>query len=707
LFTHHIILKHLVGEKMKHRKPWKTLLICTLIAFGFLSTSNTILADDYICTGTVGAISIDNLRVPRNAICILDGTQVNGNIQIQAHAKLEASNIYVDGNIQSTEDKVNKILVYNKSYVDGNIQIKNSGEADIRDVWIVGDLQLEYNYQMINAENNVIGGNLQAFHNSGGVTIKSNSIDGNLQCKENVPPPTGGENIVNGNMEDQCKNLFGPAPTPPDDASEPIAIWDWHDLNAVRTDLNGNYRLMRSLDPATAGYGELAGETANDGMGWQPIGSYPDHFTGSFDGQGFELEALFINRPDTDRVGLFGRSGGAIRNIGLVNSTVYGDRWVGALVGVNVGTISDSQATGNIRGSMSVGGLSGTNESKAIVNNSYASGNVDGVNHVGGLVGWNGNQAIVVNSCSSGEVSGEEWRIGGLVGTTYRATISNACAAGNVTGGSAVGALAGSSSSSVVHNSYATGNVTGDTHVGGLVGRNVEGSTLRNSYSTGYVSGNYFVGGLVGLNDSSTVRNSFWNTTTSGTTISSGGTGKTSSELRDIATFTDTGTNGLDSPWDIIQVVRGETNAEYTWNIGEAFPFLSGKNLYNLIISTTDHGSVTVPGEGTSTHDIGTRVDLKATPDKGYQFVSWTGDTDFIANATAGTTTAVIIDGMTIAAHFEKSETDDGNRNTRVSGSNGSSGGGGGCTLNPQSRAGAEWIAMFFFSVMYLIRRLR
>jgi hypothetical protein len=686
----------------------KNLFMLTTLAIAFLINDNKLFADDYICTGTVGAITIDNVRIPRNATCTLHGTQVHGNIEIQANARLEASNIYVDGNIQSIEDNVKKVQVYNKSYVDGNIQIKHSGETDIRDVWIVGDLQFESNYQLLNAERNVIGGNLQAFQNTGGLAIISNSIDGNLQCKENAPPPTGGDNIVSGNMEDQCKNLFGPAPTPPDDASEPIAIWDWHDLNAVRTNLNGSYRLMRNLDPTTAGYSELAGKTANNGLGWQPIGSYPDHFTGSFDGQGFALETLYIDRPDSDRVGLFGRSSGVIRNIVLVNAAVSGDRWVGALVGVNVGTISDSRATGTIRGSMSVGGLSGTNESKGIVDNSHASGNVHGVNHVGGLLGWNGNQAIVVNSCSSGKVTGEEWRIGGLVGTTYQGTISNACAAGNVTGGSAVGALVGSSSSSVVHNSYATGNVTGDAYVGGMLGRNIEGSIVSNSYSTGNVSGNSFVGGLVGLNDSSTVRNSFWNTTTSGTAISSGGTGKTSSELRDIATFTDTETKGLDSPWDIIRVGRGETNAEYTWNIGETFPFLSGKDLYSLTISTTDHGSVTVPGVGSSPHDIGTRVDLKATPDKGYQFVKWTGDIDFLANATAGTTTAVIVDGMTIAAHFEESAPDEGRRDTRVGGSNGSSGGGGGCTLNPHCTAGAEWIAVFLlFSVMSLIRRLR
>jgi hypothetical protein len=686
----------------------KKKLINSALLFGMLLMCSEVLANEYVCDGFLGGISVENLRIPRNAICTLDGTQINGNVEILKNATLKASNIYVDGNIQSIEENVKKVHVYNKSYVDGNIQIKDSGSADIRDTWIVGDLQFESNYYALNVERNVIGGNMQAFKNKGGISIFSNTIEGNLQCKENAPPPTGGENFVYGNMEDQCQNLFDPVPVPPVDTSEPIAIWDWHDLDEVRIDLNGNYRLMRNLDPSTAGYHQLASETANDGMGWQPIGSSPNQFTGIFDGQGFTLEGLFINRPETDRVGLFGRSGGAIRNIGLKNTNVIGDRWVGALVGVNVGTISDSQADGDIKGNMSVGGLSGTNESNGFVNNSYSSGNVYGVNHVGGLVGWNGNHSVVVNSCSTSNVKGEEWRIGGLVGTTYRGTISNSCAAGNVYGGSAVGALAGSSSSSILHNLYANGNVNGRSYVGGLVGRNIEGSTLSNSYSTGKVSGHYLAGGLVGLNSSSIVRNSFWDTTTSGIKISSGGTGKTTSEMIAIDTFTDTATKGLDLPWDIIHVVRDEKNTEYTWNIGETYPFLSGKDRYTLTIFPTDDGSVTSPGEGTFSYEIGTIVNLSATPYSNFQFNEWTGDVNFIANATAATTIITVLENVSITANFEEPSNDISNINTGVVvGSNGGLAGGG-CSLNSQCTTWTEWLFfLFLFSMFYLIRKLR
>ena len=48
--------------------------------------------------------------------------------------------------------------------------------------------------------------------------------------------------------------------------STPLSeIRDWHDLNAVRDNLRGNYILMNDLDSTAAGYTELASPTANEG----------------------------------------------------------------------------------------------------------------------------------------------------------------------------------------------------------------------------------------------------------------------------------------------------------------------------------------------------------------------------------------------------------------------------------------------------------
>ena len=145
--------------------------------------------------------------------------------------------------------------------------------------------------------------------------------------------------------------------------SQNLEIRDWYDLDAVKNNLGSHHRLMNDLDSTTAGYEELASPTANEGKGWQPIGTEDDPFTGTFDGQGYEISDLFINRLDDDFVGLFGivDEGGRIEDIGVVNADVTGVEIVGGLVGGNAGTVSNSYSTGSVTGDESVGGLVGVN----------------------------------------------------------------------------------------------------------------------------------------------------------------------------------------------------------------------------------------------------------------------------------------------------------------------------------------------------------
>jgi hypothetical protein len=180
---------------------------------------------------------------------------------------------------------------------------------------------------------------------------------------------------------------------------------------------------------------------------------------------------------------------------------------------------------------------------------------------------------------------------------------------------------------------------------------------VSDSYAKGSVTGNSSVGGLVGSNND-TVSNSFWDRETSGMETSDGGVGKTTAEMMDIATFTDTRTEGLDRPWDIIAVAHGETNDAYAWNIvaGESYPFLSGKQFiaYDLNILGTTGGSVVVPGEGVHSYVAGAVVDLAAEAEKGYHFVNWSGDVDTIADVTTAQTTITIDGSYSIMANFER-----------------------------------------------------
>jgi hypothetical protein len=180
-------------------------LAVALVGAGFAGLPAGVQAEERVCRGTIGAITVDNLRVPDGRRCTLEGTHVKGTIKVESDATLIARNVRVVGNVQA-ENSAN-VRVLAGSRVGGSIQLAHGVKARIYRVAINGDLQFLENGGALSAERNRIGGNLQAFQNTGGLTISGNVIDGNLQCKENRPAPTGGNNTVHGEKEDQCERL--------------------------------------------------------------------------------------------------------------------------------------------------------------------------------------------------------------------------------------------------------------------------------------------------------------------------------------------------------------------------------------------------------------------------------------------------------------------------------------------------------------------
>ena len=76
----------------------------------------------------------------------------------------------------------------------------------------------------------------------------------------------------------------------------------------------------------------------NTGEGWEPIGNGTNRFFGNFDGNGHTIENLYINRPETNNIGLFGYLGdqGILENVALLDVTVNGYDRVGSLIGHSV-----------------------------------------------------------------------------------------------------------------------------------------------------------------------------------------------------------------------------------------------------------------------------------------------------------------------------------------------------------------------------------
>lgn len=161
-------------------------------------------AEETVCNGSIGARSLDNIVVPDNAVCTLDGTRANGTLRVGRGASLQANGVRINGNIQA--EGALQVSVGTGSAVGGSVQIKQGGGASISGTRIKGDLQFDQNVMPLSASDNTIGGNLQAMQNGGGVSLNRNVIDSALQCKENTPAPTGGGNSAS-SKDDQCARL--------------------------------------------------------------------------------------------------------------------------------------------------------------------------------------------------------------------------------------------------------------------------------------------------------------------------------------------------------------------------------------------------------------------------------------------------------------------------------------------------------------------
>lgn len=206
------------------------------------------------------------------------------------------------------------------------------------------------------------------------------------------------------------------------------------DLDNIRNDMSGDYILMRNLDfcdpdSYSSPYNgdiQLSNLCKDQGatVGWNPLGDNSNRFSGSFNGNGKLINNLFINRNDTNYVGLFGVLSSdlpGIFDLGLRNINITGNNRVGGLVGMHYSTVHRCFSTGIVNGNDVVGGLVGDNSGG--LENSYSSAKVSGNDRVGGLVGLGWSWGII-RSHSFGQVIGNT-NAGGLVGSLSMGWVSN------------------------------------------------------------------------------------------------------------------------------------------------------------------------------------------------------------------------------------------------------------------------------------------
>lgn len=327
-------------------------------------------------------------------------------------------------------------------------------------------------------------------------------------------------------------------------------------LNEIRNYRNDHFILINNINASNTAI-------SNNGLGFEPIGNLENPFTGSFDGAGFAISDLTINRPTELYIGLFGYNEGILKNVTLTDVNITGNDRVGAIAGFNYGRIEDSQVIGVVNGDTQTGGITGTN--MGVVVRATTNVDVTGDDNVGGIAGLNENE--ISESHSTGNVIGTAFRTGGLAGENI-GFIQRSSATGNVNGNLYAGGLVGWNRNGEVRESFATGSVSGVERIGGLVGRNDGGSPIiSGSYATGSVTGDEAVGGLVGTSSGGSITQTYSAGVITGNEEIGGFAGRNNSTITD--SYWDT-QNSTQADGVGLGIVSGLTGLQTDQMTGEA-----------------------------------------------------------------------------------------------------------------------------------------
>jgi hypothetical protein len=213
-----------------------------------------------------------------------------------------------------------------------------------------------------------------------------------------------------------------------------------------------------------------------------PIGSSSNIFKGNFDGNFKTLSNLTINKTSDHYCGLFAKiEDSTVKNLILTNLEVTGLDCTAAITGL---------------------------AKNSTISQCFISGIISGVNFVGGVAGQIENNSFISECAVSGEITGNEY-IGGVVGVL--STLSG------------------------IDNSYNKATISSVSHCGGIADYTY--SDIENCYNTGELTSNSDTAYGISAVLVASINNSFWDTESSSTTTSSGGTGYTTLEMKTATNF--------------------------------------------------------------------------------------------------------------------------------------------------------------------------
>ena len=284
-----------------------------------------------------------------------------------------------------------------------------------------------------------------------------------------------------------------------------INISSCTDLQAMKNNLKGRYVLKKNIDCAESALW-------NDGKGFEPIG-IETAFTGSLDGEGHFIKDLYMNRPNTNRVGLFSLTSKAkIDDLRFINVDITGSNDVGVVAGevLNTTITKVNVVSGDLRA---------------------------GAFRAGAIVG-NARSSRIFNSFTDLDIEADR-EAGGIVGKCLSCSVIKCASYANIVTDTYSGGIIGFATSPVIRNSYFQGELEAERFIGGLIAYNENTASITNCYASNTmkaIGGLRDVGGLIGtgnIEDLVSVKSSYWNRSKINLATSfGGGEAKTTSELQ-------------------------------------------------------------------------------------------------------------------------------------------------------------------------------
>lgn len=187
-------------------------------------------------------------------------------------------------------------------------------------------------------------------------------------------------------------------------ADDPYQIKTAKQLESISQALNAHFLLTADIN--------LTSYLNANGSGWDAIGKQESPFTGTFDGQGHSIKGLWMKRPTTNRVGLFGTiQGAAITNVRVEIGTngLTGGDYVGGICGymTDGSSISKCSVKGDLAGSRVSGGICGaSSKGRYSPNNTisecYSEGEIRATSsYASGIIGNASGSATSISDCYS------------------------------------------------------------------------------------------------------------------------------------------------------------------------------------------------------------------------------------------------------------------------------------------------------------------